>query len=385
MISNSAATVSAMLILVSTLVAATQVFGDEIRHEIMSGELNELREISVVLPQEYLDQPNASYPVLYVLDGIEQMPHTVGTATALHTYGEMPALIIVGVDSTDRTLDMTPTVLPGVENSGGADKFLDFLVDELKPYIAERYRTNNYSMLAGHSFGGLLVTYSLIARPEEYQARFAFSPSLRFLGSELVKQLKARITAGMDRSFFYMNVGGEQQRVLDAFHSTRTTLSGASQDLAWKAVELPDETHFTTPVIGQFQVFRELFRDWKLSLEISRNGVPAVTEFYKSLSARLGYEIVPEENAVNTAAAEVLDVLGSSALAKELFELSEKNYPESPNVYAGLARVARVEGDLSGAIQYMQKALSLVDENDVRYARFADQLSRFQDSLSGEN
>ena len=180
----------AILILATPMIGRSQVSGNEIRHELMSSELNELRQISVVLPPGYEEQPETNYPVLYVLDGVQQMSHTVGTATALYTYGEMPALIIVGVDSVDRTLDMTPAALPGVEKSGGADKFLGFLVDELKPYIAERYRTNSYSMLAGHSFGGLLATYSLIARPEAYQARFAFSPSLRFLGPELVEQLK---------------------------------------------------------------------------------------------------------------------------------------------------------------------------------------------------
>jgi predicted alpha/beta superfamily hydrolase len=352
----------------------------------MSKELNELRQISVVLPPGYDEQSKASYPVLYVLDGAEQLPHTAGTAKTLYIYGEMPALIIVGVDSTDRTLDMTPTTLPGVENSGGADKFLSFLVAELKPYIAERYRTNTYSMLAGHSFGGLLATYSLIAQPEEYQARFAFSPSLRFLGPELVEQLRVRTSTGMDASsYFYMNAGGEQQRALDAFHSTTAILDEASQDLVWKAVELPDETHFTTPIIGQFEAFRELFRDWKLSLSVSRNGVPAVVEFYRNLSNRLGYEILPEENAVNTAAAEVLDVLGDSALAKELFELSAQTHPESPQAYAGLARVAQVQKDFPGAIQYMEKAMSLVDENDIRHARFAAQLASLQNAASRED
>ncbi|MES2606125.1 MAG: alpha/beta hydrolase-fold protein [Pseudomonadota bacterium] len=378
MSTSVAGTLFALLFLAAAFTSAIHASEDEVRLEVKSTALNDLRNISVILPAGYEDQPNAVYPVLYVLDGSEQLPHTVGTARTLHAYGEMPALIIVGVESTDRTLDMTPLALPGVQNSGGGDRFLDFLVDELKPYIAQRYRTNDYSMLAGHSFGGLLVTYSLIARPDAYQARFAFSPSLRFLGPELTEQFKSAVANTHTNTWLYMNVGAEQQRVLDAFNATRTALAAAPEPLHWKADELPDETHFTTPVIGQFQAFRELFRNWKLTLATSGKGVSAVKDFYGSLSDRLGYEVVPEESAVNTAADEVLQVLGNAPLARELLELSTITWPASSNAYAGLAKVAQVQKDIPAAIQYMEKALSLVDSNDARYVRFTDQLSQLE-------
>ncbi len=61
---------------------------------------------------------------------------------------------------------------------GGGDKFLAFLKNEAIPLIEKTYRTAPYRMLAGHSRGGLLVAYSLLAEPDLFHARFAHSPAL---------------------------------------------------------------------------------------------------------------------------------------------------------------------------------------------------------------
>lgn len=259
----------ATIFLLYLIVMPSKSFGRVTNHELVSKQLNESRQITVTLPVSYNENLGVSYPVLYVLDGVQQIPHTTGTAKSLYIYGEMPDLIIVGIDSINRTRDMTPRMLPGVEDSGKADAFLSFLNNELKPYINKRYRTNGYNMLAGHSFGGLLAVYSLIVDPNTFQARFAFSPSLRFLGPDLFDQFQTRVSKNIENnSYFYMNVGGEQARVLEAFREIKTFLEGASPKLNWNAVELPQETHFTTPMIGQFQAFRGLFKGWKLSLAV---------------------------------------------------------------------------------------------------------------------
>lgn len=356
-----------------------KVKGESIDHQIFSKVLNEPREFSVVLPESYDEKLGVTYPVLYVLDGVQQLPHTVGTAKTLYTYGEMPDLLIIAINSTNRTRDMTPNKLPGVENSGKADSFLTFLSSELMPYINRQYRTNNYNMLAGHSFGGLLVTYSVIVDPGAFQARFAFSPSLRFLGPKLFDQLQTVVSKNIkSKLYFYMNVGAEQDRVLEAFRTVRKILGQASPNLSWNGVELPHETHFTTPVIGQFQGFRELFNSWKLSLSVSSNGVAAIEQFYQSLSNRVGYTIDPEESQVNNAAYEVLQVTGDSDLAKEIFELNLKNYPKSPNSYTGLAGISRMEGDINSAIGLLEKAISLIGKDDSRYTRLKNQLSEIK-------
>jgi hypothetical protein len=274
---------------------------------------------------------------------------------------------------------MTPIKFPGVEESGKADNFLKFITHELKSFIDKEYRTNNYNMLAGHSFGGLFVAYTLIVDSESFQARFAFSPSLRFLGEDLYSDLKKSVKQNTARKqYLYMNVGAEQDRVLAAFNTVSTILKEGSPSLRWKAVELTEETHFTTPVIGQFQAFRDLFSGWKLTLPVSRQGVSAINDFYQSLSQQVGYDVKPEEGQVNNAAYEVLQVTGDVEVSREIFELNRDKYPESPNAYIGLARIHEMKNEPSLAAEQLEKAISLMDETDSRYAELKNRLFEFK-------
>ena len=103
---------------------------------------------------------------------------------------QIPELIVVGVPNTDRTRDLTPTRNasrptggsdPSLRGSGGGDAFLAFLRDELIPTVDAAYRTTDYRILVGHSFGGLMSLHAFLSEPALFQAHLAIDPSV-FLG-----------------------------------------------------------------------------------------------------------------------------------------------------------------------------------------------------------
>ena len=60
---------------------------------------------------------------------------------AEHSSGRT-ASIIVGLETTmERTAELTPHHNPSYSSSGQGDKYVDFLVNTLKPYIDSIYRT----------------------------------------------------------------------------------------------------------------------------------------------------------------------------------------------------------------------------------------------------
>lgn len=341
--------------------------------------LRQDRPIQIVLPERYNANSGKHYPVLYVLDGEQQLPHSQGIAKGLSVYGEMPELILVAIDSINRTNDLTPNPFPGVARSGKAEVFLRFITEELQPYINSRYRTNDYKMIAGHSLGGLFVTYSLIEAPNAFNARFAFSPSLRFLNEEQFSKLQQRlINAQGNPSFYYMNIGAENAKSRKAFERVEAMLSKASNQMQVKADYMKDETHFTTPILGQALAFRALFRDWKLTLDIAEGGLASINRFYRRLSERLGVEVKPEASQLNSVAYEVWRVKGKSELANEIFSLAMALYPTSPEAYVGKGRVLNAQGEKASAVTLIEQALSLTDEKDDRYASFQRRLARIK-------
>src|SRR5688500_244486 len=120
--------------------------------QIESKVLTETRTILVRTPASYAGGRRA-YPVLYITDGDRQIGHTAAVVDFLAREGRMPEVIIVGINNTDRTRDLTPTRVEAIifgdqrfpaPNSGGADRFLDFIAIELIPPVDKSYSTPPY-------------------------------------------------------------------------------------------------------------------------------------------------------------------------------------------------------------------------------------------------
>ena len=68
-------------------------------HGIHSAVLKEERNYRVYLPDSYAWAKDRRHPVLYVLDGESQfLPHRRFPADYLVAHGEIPELIVVGLD-----------------------------------------------------------------------------------------------------------------------------------------------------------------------------------------------------------------------------------------------------------------------------------------------
>jgi predicted alpha/beta superfamily hydrolase len=184
--------------------------GIEVR-ELRSTILNQDLLLFVKLPWRY-DQSDTSYPVLFSLDGNRSFLIFSSTSLMIETPGtNTPEIIIVGIGyklnrdrikglvqwAAWRTRDYTPvrrldidkywiellSELSGDEivdvQSGGAERFLECLREEVIPFIEENYRASSSSRsLAGHSYGGLFTLYALFQSPETFKHYFAGSPSL---------------------------------------------------------------------------------------------------------------------------------------------------------------------------------------------------------------
>ncbi|MEA1228517.1 alpha/beta hydrolase-fold protein [Acinetobacter sp. IRS14] len=150
--------------------------------------------------------PQQGYPVLYILDGNATFPSAANIAQSIGAGSAklgLDPLMIVAVgypqqktfDVQKRAYDYTPKPsaefqAQGKYKYGGADKFINFLNDELKPEIAKQFPVNSQQQsLYGHSFGGLLVLYHFFQKPDAFQRYFAASPSLWFDQGMLFKKL----------------------------------------------------------------------------------------------------------------------------------------------------------------------------------------------------
>ena len=152
--------------------------------------------LRVWVPPGYDDPENAGhrYPVFYLNDGqnlFESSTSFTGVEWRVgETAGRMierkliPPVIFVGIDNArlERIKEYLPyrSVNPPVFRPRG-EQYPSFLLNEVMPYLAERYRTAKGALntgLGGSSLGGLISLYTVLSLPGAFGYALLESASL---------------------------------------------------------------------------------------------------------------------------------------------------------------------------------------------------------------
>ena len=361
--------------------------------QLKSKVMDEERTILVSTPPGYA-QSSERYPVLYMTDGGAHLSHTRGTVDFLARLGLMPQLIIVGVNNTDRTRDLTPTraSMPrddGTERefptSGGAGRFLDFFEQELFPYVEEHYRTVPYRIFSGHSFGGLFALNVFFTRPQMFPAVLAVSPSLPW-DEELPLRQAQEFFDGRKahEALLFVTMGNEEEgdprpNRLDRLEKV---FEGAdAEGFEWEVLRFPDETHGSVVLRSHYWGLRKVFEPWGLPRDAETGrfvgGVKALKQHYSQVTARYGFPVTPPEQQVNVLG---YQALGNDDLAGaiEMFEHNISLYPQSANVYDSYAEALERAERFDEALANYTKAVKWAKKNDdERLEIFRANLERF--------
>ncbi len=175
------------------------------------------RDVMVYLPPGYEASENYEdearrFPVLYLNDGQNLFDTATAfngvewgvdeTAQRLILSGKIEPLIVVAIYNTgaERIDEYTPTVDPRQKRGGKADLYGRFLIEELKPFIDQNYRTlagPEFTGLGGSSLGGLVSLYLGLKHPQVFSRLMAMSPSVwwdHWMILNFVERLRAKPT-----------------------------------------------------------------------------------------------------------------------------------------------------------------------------------------------
>ena len=240
---------------------------------LKSSLLSEERRILVRLPRHYQLDTTARYPVLYKFDGDNQLARYDNSVDVLTSIDLMPDLIIVAIPNVRgmRNRDLTPASLHqdgnekgemGTGEMGRGDRFLDFIEQELIPYLEANYRTTQERILAGHSRGALLVLQSLLSKPDLFHARLMFSAPLMRDEQRLISDTRKffRDQPGT-KSFLYCNWGeNENEGMTRSYDAMKALLTAdAPQGLRWMIERARAADHQQTPIIALPSALYEYF------------------------------------------------------------------------------------------------------------------------------
>jgi uncharacterized protein len=245
---------------------------------IRSGILKEARVVLIYLPDTYgLESARQKrYPVLYLLDGRAYFEVTTGIAHHLGSWNaavqRIPDLIVVAIQNTNRSRDMTPTHMtdgPYSRDSGGATTFRRFIESELMPAVDSQFRSTEERILAGHSLAGLFVVDTFLENPNLFEAYIASDPSLWWDNNLLARRLTAR-SGGLPRKSLRLYIAqantpdstpGEHDAHKAGITAFRGALAGSKWPVRYSYQYFEDENHFSVPLQAIYQGLLFAFHD----------------------------------------------------------------------------------------------------------------------------
>lgn len=195
----------------------------------------ESRNIRVYLPSDYQKNSNR-YPVLYMHDGqnvFSDIDAIGGLSLQLEKYLNEKELdvIVVGIDQNinERRNEYCPWVngeysnklLGEVEPFGGkGEQYIDFIVNELKPLIDDKYRTiSDQSSMAGISLGGLITAYACCRYPKVFKNITILSTAF-YANQEKMEELLRHTDLSEVKSFYFdcgTKEAGDRKIISDEF------------------------------------------------------------------------------------------------------------------------------------------------------------------------
>jgi predicted alpha/beta superfamily hydrolase len=228
------------------------VAGDLRLHEFHSRIFRNTRMLRVWLPPRYDAPGNDSrqYPVFYLNDGQNLFDRATAfagvewqvdeTADRLIRQEVIPPLIVVGIDNaqSDRIKEFLPyrSFSPPVLRPQGK-RYPDFLMNEVMPFVQERYRVAvgpENTGLGGSSLGAFISLYTVIERPGVFGRLLLESPSL-FISNRRILKPSRHFRRWPEKVFIAMGTreaGREDKdkQVVDDVRELERSLHGAGLD-----------------------------------------------------------------------------------------------------------------------------------------------------------
>jgi predicted alpha/beta superfamily hydrolase len=345
--------------------------------------LDEERTIQVYLPDSY-NTSKANYPVVYLMDGEGHFSYTAGLLQFFARNNMAPEMILIGVPNKFRNRDFTPIADVTVAGSGGADNFLKFLQEELIPTVEDKYRTLPYRVMIGHSLTGMYCFYTMLKKPDLFNSFVAVSPWVIYHNNFLVDFINKELPnhSSLKKEIYFTAGSLEQQDLLTTFNRFNEILKNkAPKDLTWNYKLMTNENHGSQFLLAVYDGLNKIFAGWNLPDGVASQGLESVLNHYEKLSEKFGFEVLPQEAALNNIGYFFLQ----SAKYDEAIKFFKKNvelYPESANVYDSLGEAYENISKNELALKNYEKAFTIAKAvNHPFLATFQKNFERAQNNI----
>lgn len=336
---------------------------------------------NITLPHNYDEDLDKKYFALFDMHPRSQ-PYISGMHDWMSHNGEWPWLKTIIVTPADYNPEFAAAFNRLVDNPNEPE-ILDIIQQGILKEIDERYRTNGFKIFNGFMGNGALGLYTLLNRPDMFDAYFIASPTLNNNFANVLTDASHKLQKKYsDIKFLYMTIGSHnyEKAHIESFKRFEGELQKLNNtNLQWHSSNNEDSYYMSRPVItllkGIEALFNDIHHDLPADSEISQRGVDSIVEYYEKLSSRkYGFEI-SAEGSLKLLAKSLLDTRPTKAI--DIYIKTTELYPNSAYAHASLAKAYAVQGKIQKAIKVqttaLDKASSMGEWHQNKHQQYLDE------------
>lgn len=349
---------SLLFLLVFAISGFAQTQSTTVIHTVFSKSLGEERIITISFPTGY-QKSGKRYPAIYVLDGEWAFDFASASVLQLSDFeGRIPQMIVVGIPNTDRSRDLFITLNP----EDGYVKFLDFLENELIPFMDKNYRTNGFRAIYGFSSGAGISMQMLSTRSNLFDA---YIESGSGIGPKTHEFLADKIpTQSYKNKYLYVSTEGKGPRVpaLKRYEELFEELNPKGLKKKFEVFE--DLTHAEVLSQGFYEGLKFVFADYVIPASAIEKGADGIMKYFEEVDKNYNFDVEIPVGTINEAASGLAGA-GKADEAIKLVQHGIKIHPESPVLYGTLAELYESKKDNEKALQYYKTAYEKAGDNKI--------------------
>lgn len=199
-----------------------------IEEKLYMKSLRRQRKITIYVPDDYLTS-NKRYPVLYINDGQNAFfddRSYMGISWGFYDYVKAVGLDVImvaipcNVRLNKREDEYGPWPISkdilmmeygddSLKIGGEGEKYLRFIIKQLKPYIDQRFPTNvEDCAMVGSSMGGIITSYAGLKYPHIFKKTASLSTAYWFYMDEFIDLIERSDMSST--KCFYLDLGGNE-------------------------------------------------------------------------------------------------------------------------------------------------------------------------------
>ena len=315
------------------------------------------RSITISLPASYEKDKTKTYPLLIVLDGDYLLPPFEGVLRYGNYWDDLPEMIIVGIDqnANDERFNDTETDDAGLPKDKGAD-FFEFVGSKLLNYLNQKYRINNFKIIAGQDVTAGYLNFYLYKDVPIFNAYILLSPEF---ADGMEPRLIDRLQAIKENIFYYQAIAdGDVKSIKEKVVQFDEAIKQITvPTLNYKFDEIKGTSHYSmvlqaipNALYHFFESYQPISNnEYQSKLVVLKEGyVDYLRKRYEKTEKTLGYKMKIRFNDFKAVYAAIMKNQAYNEL-EELAQEANKNYPKSMLGDFYLASYYEQKGDLKRA------------------------------------